>query len=74
LILEGLGSLLLKAKGIHITGANSSSIAVTGETAAVSRALGGLALDLGQHHASSVVSLVASNNLGSNAVRIQVHS
>jgi hypothetical protein len=68
------GSLLLKAKGVKILGANSSSLTVSGTSAAVGRALGGLALNLGQHHASAVVTVVATNSLGSNTVRIHVRS
>jgi hypothetical protein len=34
----------------------------------------GLALDLGQHHATAVVTLVATGDQGSNTVRIHVRS
>jgi hypothetical protein len=68
------GSLLLKAKGVKISGANSSSLTVTGAVAAVGQAIAGLKLDLGQHHASAIVTVVATAEQGSNALRIHVHS
>jgi hypothetical protein len=66
------GSLLLGgARGVHIFGANSSDLTVSGTTARVDRVIGGLALDLGQD-ALSDVTVVATDGVSSNTAQIHV--